>query len=362
MTLEFKVTDGCGTLVPTNDSAYTKQVDQLSKLIEELNTEPKIEEAIKEVEKILSKDPLFVRGWDLLGELFEESGDEDQALQAYLKGYQAVSKILPADFNGPMDIANEEVQCFLRFHNAYLDSLLAGKNYTGALVALQRQLAMDLHDMFELKGNLGELNILAGNLDVAEDILSQQAEANPAAYFSLGYAAFKRQKYAQAVTYLRKAFIMAPYVGMFLSGQPAIPNIFWDNGPKAPSYTNDIHYVGMLGGELWSDDELEHAFIYWVSQTSLILMEKATMVGLAEQCYGKPSDAVTKDITAKIEALLAGITDETSAVLVGELMDPVTDEKTTPWQIFLNHHHRLAAEEYEGEECCGEEDCGCGSC
>ena len=147
---------------------------------------------------------------------------------------------------------------------------------------------------------------------------------------------------------------------MFLSGQPAIPNVFWENGPKAASYSTDLNYVGMLGGELWSDDELEHAFIYWVSQTALILAEKATMVGIAEQCFAATSDDDNKDIEMKTMALLAGITDETSAALIEKLTDPVTGEKATPWQIFLNHHHRLAAEECEGEGC--GDDCNCGSC
>lgn len=366
MSLTFTINDGLGIFLPTDEASHAKQLKKVRELVStDDGEEIRASKVIKGIKRMLVKDPFFIRGWALLGEILDEEGEEDEALQVHVEGYSNALKILPEDFAGPLNTENTEVQCFLRCHTRYIESLVRKEDYAAALAASRRQLELDPDDMYERELELGELAIMAGEEQEAESILFDQVEYRPTAYYSLGHIAFGRGDYALAASYLRRAFILAPYTVAILTGRPMPPNLFWECGPEAPDFEGDMSYMEMMGGDLWGSDEAAHGFLYWLSQTSIVLKEQAAFVGLSEKCFaGTPPDDLADDfdseVEAEFEAIMAGIDPESSAALVVEVEDPDGDTKLWPWELLVLHHKRVA--EDDDCECC-DDDCDCdGDC
>jgi tetratricopeptide (TPR) repeat protein len=300
------------------------------------------------IKNMIGKDPLFLRGYAVLAQLCEDADDEDQATELYVQGCRAALKIMPGDFQGSLNTDDSDVQCFLRCHAGYVESLLAQGDYQAALEASHRQLAFDPEDMFERRRELGELSILAGRPGEAEAILREQVGRRPTAHYSLGYLAFSGGDFPAAITHLRRGFLLAPYAVDLLTGRLTPPNPFWDEGPQAPDYREDLLFVEMLGGDLWTREKEAHAFIEWLSLTGPVLMERARMVLLAETCLradGPKADAALQAAEAEFQAILGAVDETSSAALTASVIDPVGGEEVAPWELLARHQQRLTEDD-----------------
>lgn len=358
MTLTFKINEGLGIFLPTDVSYHEKQMKKLRGIVESgADKDMSPGKVVKGIKRLLDKDPLCLAGSAVLGEILEESGKEEQAYEVYTDGYRAALKLIPEDFAGPLDSDNNEVQCFLRCQARYVESLLRKGEYTEALTVTERLLELDSEDAYDREIELGELALLAGQTEKAETILFEQVEFRPIAYYSLSHLAFNRGEYTLAVSYLRRAFILAPYAASFLSGQPMPPNPFWECGPEAPDYQEELSYVETLGGDLWLNDHTVHIFLCWLSQTAVVLKEKAALVALSEKCFiqsaEEEDEAFDNEVEAEFEAIMAGIDEESSAALANEVEDPEDEVKMRPWELLSLHQQRFseAEEDYDSCDC-----------
>jgi len=354
--LTFKIENGLGVFVPVDQDEADRQEERLRDLVLSVGSgEMELEKAAAQVREMIKKDELFLKGYPLLAEML--SGDDDEGSEeVYLEGYRAALKILPKDFNGPMDAENADVQCFLRCHTGYVESLTVKNKYKEAIEATGRQLVFDPGDMFERERELGEMYIMDGQYDQARRILEEQAKSRSTALYSLAYLDFLAEKYAEAAARLRQAFILAPYTADFVTGRMTSPNLFWQAGPRAPQYQDELMYVESLGGEIWTVDNEALAFIEWLSQTSAALGDRAAMVAVSEKSFiaGQPGDKEAEEFMA-----LWTKAGQVSKDLVKMVKNPETGDLIHPWELLAAYHESLSEEHdffAHGDDC----DCGCG--
>ncbi len=359
MSLVFEIKDGLGLFVPKNEDEALKQREKLREIVSEAAEDEKsLKKVIKSVKAMIDKDPLFLRGSAVAGEFLSNLGDDESELEAteiYVKGCRAALKIMPEDFKGPLDLENSEVQCFLRCHAGYVEALVAKGDYAAALEASQRHLAFDPQHQFERQRELAELAIMADQPEEAERILMEQVEERSTAWYSLAYLSLAAENYAEAITRLRRGFILAPYAVDFMTGRLTAPNIFWEQGPRAPEPQEDLMYVEMLGGDMWAENEEAHDFLEWISQTSLVLRERAAMVELSEKSFAR--GGADEEVERDFQKLWAGLDDQSSSLLVGRVTDAETGEEVYPWELLaMDRDRSLDYDGYDEDD----DDGGCG--
>jgi len=354
MPLIFHFNEGLGFFASTEPETAEKQLAQLHKLLgpaEEENANPK--KIVRGLKNMISKDPLFLRGYALAGQILHDLEEEEQSTEMFNKGCRAGLQLIPEDFAGPLDIENPEVQFFLRCHTGYIESLMEKREYSAALAACRRQLVFDPEDLFARRLELGEICVMAGELENAEAILLSQTEDRGTAWYSLAYLSFIQQRPVEAATRLRRGCLRAPYTIDFLTDRFTSPNLFWERGPQAPVFSESLFYFNSLGGEMWSENHEAHAFMEWLSQTSTALAERAEMVKLSETCFD-----LTEPGPAELQALQSlwqAVDDESSERLIRRVQDPETCEEIYPWQLLARHHDRMSDD--EGCDCGGHHDC-----
>ena len=352
--LTFKLEDGLGTFVPADQDEADRQEEQLRDLVIAVGSgDTELDQAVTTVREMIKKDEFFLKGYPLLAEMV--GGDDDeQAEEVYLDGYKAAMKIIPADFNGPLDLENADVQCFLRCHTGYVESLTAKEQYKEAIAATRRQLVFDPGDMFERERDLGEMHIMDGQYDEARRILEEQGKSRSTALYSLAYLDFMGEKYPEAAARLRQAFILAPYTVDFITGRMTSPNLFWQAGPRAPQYQEELMYVESLGGEIWTADTEAQSFMEWLSQTSAALGDRAAMAAISEKSFvaGQAGSQEADEFMALWQKAGAPAGD-----LIKMVADPETGDLVRPWELLAAYHEQLSEEsEYYGHD----DDCGCG--
>lgn len=354
--LTFKINQNLGIFTPTDPEASQKQLADLQRVMAETDDDHS-EKVIEEITAMIEADPLFLRGYAMLGEALFCAGREDEATEVYVRGCRQALGLVPADYSGPMDMDDAEVQCFMRCHTGYVEDLMLKEEYDAAFEACLRQLSFDPEDMFERYREVGEMAVKAGRLSEAEKILKAQLEKRPTAWYSLGYIALANFDYAEAALRLRRAFVLAPYVADVITARFTAPNMFWEQGPSAPSYDEDMLYVHTLGGDVWCDDPKAQAFIEWLSQTSAALRERAEMVAISETCLG--GQAVKAESEKAFDALWASIDLASSEKLTANLRNPDDGEEMPPWEYLDRYDSRrqFDDDEEEAEDGCG---CGCG--
>ncbi|MDR1921556.1 MAG: hypothetical protein LBS31_07430 [Candidatus Adiutrix sp.] len=342
---------GKGEFQPDNEAEFNKLDEELKRIIADLNNgETTLKKALKAVRPHLKKEPLFLRAQVLAGELHAALEDDKAAETCHANGLKAAQKIMPEDFNGPLETNNIDAQCYLRCHTGYVDALAGRGEYRKALEATRRQMTMDPGDMFERRGKWGELLILAGETEEARIFLEKNIKTYPEAHYSLGYLALTEGRYASAAALLRRAFVAAPYAGDFLCGCPTAPNIFWEQGPQPPDYDKSISYVELLGGRMWAGNDEALPFLEWLSQTSVVLGDRARAVALSERALKAENAVELKKIGDELQALMESITEESSRAMVELVNDPDDAEALFPW--------RLLDKKREDED--DEPECGCG--
>lgn len=354
--LTFKIDRVKGTLIPVDQAAAHKQLAELQRIMAEIGDGDceATEASMVKINEMITDDPLFLRGYAMLGELLSGNDREDEATDIYVEGCLEALQIIPKDFQGPMDMDNAEVQCFMRCHTGYIESLAFKDEYAEALKACRRQLVFDPDDMFERYREIGELAIMAEELSQAEEILQGQLQNRPTAWYSLGYLSFLKSNYPEAVLRLRKAFVVAPYVVDTITERFIDPNLFWESGPQAPSYEEDMLYAHNLGGDMWCGDSKAQAFIEWLSQTAAALRERAEMVAISETCFYR--EGIEAESEKAFQALWDSIDLPSSEKLAVSVKDPKSGEDIPAWE-FLN---RCDARRNLDED--REEEHGCGSC
>ena len=356
--LTFKMNEeGLGTLFPADPAAYEEKLEALRGIVSEVEDHLETpEKAIEAVGQMVAADPFFVQGAAILGEMLNSTERDEEAEELYVKSCLAILKIMPKDFAGPMDVVNNDVQCFLRCHTGYVDALTAKGEYAEALKAALKQLAFDPEDLFARRLDLGELYIRNEDWDQAEKELQEQSEERPTAWYSLGYLYFVRGDYPRAAAHLRRGFLRSPYVVDFLTARLTAPNIFWDAAPMIGDYQEDMSYLEMLGGDLWSENREAHDFIEWLSQTSPALMDRARLVALAEGCFDR--SIPTKEAEKTYAELWNALTPEAAEKMTGLVSDPQTGAEVYPWSL-LNIYHEQMYQEGDFDED-DDDDCGCG--
>lgn len=352
--LEFKIDQNQGIFIPTDPEAAQKQLADLQRIMAEADGGDS-EKAIEEITAMIEADPLFLRGYALLGEVLFGADREEEATEVYVHGCLRALELLPDGYQGPMDMDDAEVQCFMRCHTGYVEALMLREEYDAAYEACLRQLSFDPQDMFERFREVGELAIKADRLAEAEKILQAQLEKRPTAWYSLGYISFANFDYAEAALRLRRAFVLAPYVVDVITARFTAPNLFWENGPRAPQYDEDMLYVHTLGGDVWCDDPKAQAFIEWLSQTSAALRERAEMVGISETCFR--AQDVDPESEKAFQALWESVDLASSEKLTANLKNPEDGGELPPWEYLDRHDQRR---QYDGDEEEHEEGCGCG--
>lgn len=352
MPMKFEMDGDLGRFVPTDPQAANERLDKLRRIMDEAADTGSLTESIETVSALLAEDPGFLRGHAMLAELCLDEGLDEQADQAHAAGCQAGLELIPKDFQGPLDMENPDVQCFIRCHAGQVKQLAEAGAYAEALEAAYRQLTFDPDDLCGQLEELGELAIAAGQEKEAAQILAEQTDDRPCAWYGLAYLSFKSGDFTGAITRLRRAFLLAPYAAVFMAGGQAQPNPFWEQGPQSPRFEEEFFYAETLGGELWQQDEPAMAFFHWLAGSSQVLSERAAAVVISEKCLA--AGGVDAKSQRAFEALYNAISDKSSADLAAELDDPVSGDRLSPWELWALHQSRLA----EAEDCgCGDPDC-----
>lgn len=351
MPLNFKINDeNLGTFV-ADEKIFKRNLEELHKIVGDIkNGEKDLKKAAKLLKALNAKNPLFLRGQAILAEMYLDLDDENAVTETLVRGAKAALKVVPKDFRGRMDMENPDVQCFVRCHAGYAEALVAKGEYKEALAVSQRHLAFDPDDMFDRGRDLGELAVMAGETEAAARILEEQLETRPSANYSLGFLAFQKGDYARAITLLRRAFVLAPYTVDFLTGRLTAPNIFWEQGPNTVDYHENMAYVELMGGEMWTSDQQAREFMEWLSQSSLALGERSKMAGVSEKCLGAEDGEEMNAAVDEWNALLASINDESSAKLVREADDPEDGESLYPWRLYSKAQERILNGDEEDDD------------
>ncbi len=193
--------------------------------------------------------------------------------------------------------------------------------------------------------------LLAGEFEEAARILEADVESRPVAGYSLAYLAFLREDFAASVALLRRAFVLAPYTVDFLTGRVPSPNVFWEGGPHAIDFHENVAYLKQAGGEIWSKSQEAVTFMEWLSQTSLALGERAKMAAVSEKCMAAENGEEMKEAEAEWDALLKSITEESGAKLLEKMDDPDDGEEMLPWLLYAKARDRTLNEpEFEFDE------------
>ncbi|MDR1921473.1 MAG: hypothetical protein LBS31_06990 [Candidatus Adiutrix sp.] len=343
--------NGRGEFLPADEAEFNRLDEELRRIVADLDSgATTVKKALKTIKAHLRKEPLFLRAQLLAGELHAIVDDYKAAEACRANGLKAAQKIIPEDFNGPLATNNIDVQCYLRCHAGHADALEDQEEYRKALEAARRHMIMDPGDIFERRRKWGELLILAGEIEEARDFLEKNVKIYPEAHYSLGYLALSEGRYASAAALLRRAFVTAPYAGDFLCCRPTDPNIFWEQGPQPPDYDDSLFYAELLGGRMWNGHDEALPFLDWLSQTSVVLGDRARAVALSERAFKTENAAELKKIGDERQALIESITEESSRAMVEPVKDPDEAEPLFPW--------RLLDKKRENED--DESECGCG--
>lgn len=340
MPLIFKVDDeGVGRLLPDDPAAYQAMVGQLHDIAAAMDgSRTSLKKALRALKSLIGRDPSFLPAYnaltDITMQLNMETEDFDEAYEWAFKGVKQAFKTLPPDFAGHLDMGEIPDRAFIACHNNRLEALIEGREFGEALEATRRQLALDPEDMFGCADSLGELLIVTKDPEEAGRVLQGQVAGRPTANYSLAFLAFGRGEYAAAATLLRRGFVLAPYAADCLAERPPRPNVFWHQGPQAPDFPAEVAYGRLLGAELWGSAPEAWAFLRYLDGTGLCLGERARMVALSEKCFHAQNGEEMAAAEAEWHALLAAITDETSAPLVAKADDPVDGETLWPWEIY----------------------------
>ncbi len=361
--LTFQLNEqGVGFFAPADEAKGNLQIEKIRKIVTDMGEgiiSPRKGE--KALEAMIAKDPYFLRGYALLAELYADSereNGEELAAELYIKGYEKAMTILPPDFSGPLDMETVTVQCFMRCCIGYFVSLLEKDDYEGALEAVQRLLLFDPEDTFNCGREVADLLIMAGRTKEATELLQAECQERHTAYYSLAYVAFVEEDYPRAALELRRACLLAPYTVMALSGGFMLPNIFWEDGPEPPSYSENMQFTELLGGQLWNSNEDAYAFLQWLSQSSLVFKERAEFLALSEKCFEAELDDYEKVLDESISdfsELWKTIDLESSTKLVSKTKEMEDGQELYPWQVLAWHRDYIMSEENDDDDengCC----------
>ncbi|MGL4208714.1 MAG: tetratricopeptide repeat protein [Candidatus Adiutrix sp.] len=356
MVFTFKTNEqGLGSFSPTNEAELTKLNDQLTDIIDTLDTADSPHDAIDSIMALIEKEPKLFQAYAIVGELYTSIEDDQAAFECFTQGYKVGEELIPADYNQPLDAKGDiNVQCFLRCSTGYIDSLVSDGEYEKALEVTRRQLVLDEDDIFERGRELSECLILAGQIGEATKRLKQEVETRPEAWYSLAFIAFDKKEYAQAAAYVRHAFVASPYTGDFLRGCLTTANPIWESGPSTFTTEGAMFYTELLGGEVWGTNPEAALFLEWLGQTSTVMADRAQAVTISEKYFKGEDKAALK---AAWQKLLEGISPESSQSLVADMCDPNDNETMAPWKLLAKYKEN----QHGCDDGC-DDGCGCGTC
>lgn len=263
---------------------------------------------------IANRDPDCLEAFATLGWLYSERGDYKAARDWYAPAVEYAMKAIPDSFSGRIEWGFLENRPFLRCHHGLACTLMHLEDWPACVNLFEQNLAWNPNDNCGIRWLLGDAYTHVERYDDAIRQLSRIKDEYPPARYSLAWIYFNQDRFAEALTELRKGFLENVYIAELIIGT-AFPkkHRYWHGSNIAEPEWAKEHYE-QFAHMKWGSGEIE--FLDWAFNCATCLAERAG--------YRKHQEALSfeRDISKRTEELAqmsevhAAIRPDTSAVLI----------------------------------------------
>jgi tetratricopeptide (TPR) repeat protein len=236
---------------------------------------------------------------------------------------------MPSDFAGPLPWQDYRNRPFLRaLHEAALTELQRKKRRS-AIRLMERMMALDPDDGRGIRFLLGSQYLRVREPVKARFLLEAWADRYPPCAYDLGLLYFRENRFRDAATQLRRAFVANLYIAEMLCGHPdPKPLAIW-HGSNFAEREVARHYVED-GAKLWSDTCDGLAFLHWLYHHPRVMAERAGILDCCERLNWEFDFQARSDILNHQEKLLGAMDDTLSDEIITRRS--TRDERTVyPW-------------------------------
>lgn len=280
-----------------------------------------LQAAIHQGYELLKKNPDNLEYQNFVGCKLWDAELRELAAEQWEAAYLQASALIPKDFKGEISWYETDNRSFLRCCYGHVLGLMQGGKGRGALAVARKLLRWNPDDNQGVRFLIGDLQMMAGQVDAALKTFLKTAGHNPVLWYSAALAAFRKEEFVDACTYLRRGIAGNPYIAEGVTGRTLLDNhLYWHSSnihdtDFAVDYLNSPHAT-------WSDEETD--FVDWVFNSSAVLKERAERMVLHETLTYVGTES-SLSITTRGEASMAlhalreNIDGEVSKVMVRQV-------------------------------------------
>ncbi|MDR2339790.1 MAG: hypothetical protein LBF40_06635 [Deltaproteobacteria bacterium] len=288
MSLIFKTTRGRnpkGRLEPKDKRQWAGLVKALVRVLGTNRGElPTRDSVIQGCLTLLKEDPHFIPAMEAIVECYTESNVEPdpQLMRILAKHVPQVRELIPEGFGGSLDEYDELTGCFVCIHLFFLLALVLLGRYDEALGPCRDRLAWFGDPVFlTLEGNI---HIMQGDLQAATRIFGMPSLPTPfESAYSQGLLLFLGGQYEGAITALREAMILQPYVAEITLAGEARANPSWNLPDNESMLENARAYCSVsLGRRIWRKRRESLLFLHWLFNCPEMLCERGKALSILQ--------------------------------------------------------------------------------
>ncbi len=304
--------------------------DETGEVDEELITELQgaIEDICNMCSRFSKKYPDFLQAYTLAGLTLRSNGETDASMIWLKRAVDVGMALIPEDFKGVIPLGEEHNNAFLMAQQLYVLALdedyIESRDYMNN--DKSARLLSEAAKLYEWTGKSSNLirELLVNYytaLDQPERAITIMKEDS--AYYNYApfvynqaYIHFCRDEYVEALTKLRQAFLMNPYIAEMLLGNPEPekkPFIVY-SGDEQMNEANRYNDSNNIMRQMWVCMDLYKLnFMNWAYNCPQSLRDRADYAEISERAEQSDfSDAAMKQANREVEAFINQISDDSS--------------------------------------------------
>lgn len=263
---------------------------------------------------IATTDPDCLEAFATLGWLYSERGAYRLALNWYERAVRHALHAVPESFSGAIGWNFPDNRPFLRCHHGLACAFMHLGDWPRCVALFEQHLKWNPDDSLRVRWLLGDAYVRAFRHEDAERQLKQVSAEYPPAHYSLAWMYFNRDRYAEALTELRKGFLENVYIAELILGaiSPTKHHYWHWSNLAQPELARD-HYQLFIRSK-WSAAEKE--FVAWAFDSADGLAERAAFRKHQEALsFERDIEERSKDLD-QLAGLLSEIHAESSALWI----------------------------------------------
>jgi tetratricopeptide (TPR) repeat protein len=291
MPLRFNTTQGpdpTGSFEPADPDAWQLLKAKADSLAWRFyRREASASECAEGLDAILRKDPHQIGALALYLDARLSDGSRSAASMASdVSGRLAPLLELAGGFSGRLDPADELAIDFLSCHHSLVTATVEAGDYAGALEMASRHARWDPAGSDGVKAYIGNLLLLLGRLDEAEEWFRTPPVPMPyESAYGEACTAFLLGRHAEAAGILRRAALTQPYVAEIILRRARGPVPAWRLPDGKALFYGALSYAdAFLGARIWQEGGGEAAlFLSWVYNSPGMLTERARALAILNE-------------------------------------------------------------------------------